>query len=150
MPVLALLFCFLVGKAQVPEIDWEELRKTQPWKATEQWEPVPDKVTPGQLDAPPSDAIILFNGSDLSAWHKPQYDYGVNMETVTAIIQEKVNNPKHTDPEWIVKDGAMIVKPGGGAIETKQSFGDIQLHIEWLAPVDAGKEDQDIVTVESF
>lgn len=126
----------------VPEVDWEELGKTQPWKATEQWEPVPPKVTPGIYAAPPSDAIILFDGKDLSQWHKPKYDYGVNMETVEAIINVKTNFPEHSAPEWQVKDGTMIVEPGTGAIETKQAFGDVQLHIEWLAPVDPGKKDQ--------
>lgn len=126
----------------VPTVDWDELQKTKPWEATEQWEPVPPKVTPGVWTAPPSDAIVLFDGSNLSQWHKPEYDYGVNMEQAAAIINAKTIAPKHTAPEWIVKDGVLEVKPGGGAIETKQSFGDVQLHIEWLAPNDPGKEGQ--------
>ena len=60
------LLCFLLVcscKAQeIPQVDWEALQKTKPWTATEQWEPVPEKVTPGVITAPPSDAIILFDG----------------------------------------------------------------------------------------
>ncbi len=132
-----------IGQGEVPEIDWAELQKTEPWKESEQWEPVPVKVAPAQWQGgPPSDAIVLFDGSDLSAWHKPKYGYGARMDQVEAIIKQKVQNPEWSDAEWMVKDGAMIVKPGSGAIETKQSFGDIQLHIEWLSPEDPGKKDQ--------
>ncbi len=72
--------------------------------------PEPPIVTPGKTNAdPPSDAVILFDGKDLSAWE---------------------NGDK-----WNVKDGVAIV--GHGDIKTKQSFGDCQLHIEWSAPVPA-------------
>ena len=72
--------------------------------------PEPPIITPGKTDAdPPSDAIVLFDGKDLSAWE---------------------NGDK-----WIVKDGVAIVKDTD--ITTKQSFGDCQLHIEWSAPVPA-------------
>ena len=140
------LFGFLLLNSsfaqEVIQIDWEELQKTEPWKATEQWKPVPEKVTPGFLTAPPSDAIILFDGKSLDHWHAPKYGYGARMDQVESIIKAKVNNPTFTPPKWDVKDGAMIVKPGGGAIETKQAFGDIQLHLEFLSPVDPGKEGQ--------
>ena len=66
----------------------------------------PEVVTPGENNAPPSDAIVLFDGKDLSAW----------------------NNTKN----WKVKDGVAIA--GRGDISTKESFGDCQLHIEWSAP----------------
>jgi hypothetical protein len=70
--------------------------------------PEPPIVTPGQTNAdPPSDAIVLFDGKDLSAW-------------------------KGGD-KWKVEDGVAIVQ--GGDIKTKQSFGDCQLHVEWSAPV---------------
>ncbi len=136
------LLSLATGAQEVIEIDWEELGKTQPWKATEVWEPKPDKVTPGRMDLPPSDAIMLFDGTNLDAWHKPKYDYGVRMDHVQSILDYKLNHDDYSPPKWNVKDGAMIVKPGGGAIETKQAFGDCQLHIEWLAPVDPGKESQ--------
>ncbi len=75
----------------------------------------PPIVTPGKTAAdPPSDAVVLFDGKDLSAWE---------------------NGDK-----WKVEDGVAIV--GGSDIKTKQSFGDCQLHIEWSAPVPAKGEGQ--------
>ncbi len=88
---------------------------------TEVWEPVPVKVVAGVQSAPPSDATVLFDGTNLDAWEK-----------------EKDGGPV----EWLLKDGAMVVKPGSGGIQTKEGFGDVQLHIEWLSPVDEGKEGQ--------
>ena len=82
-------------------------------KMTELWEPVPEIVTPGHLNAPPSDAIVLFDGSDLSQW-----------------INATTGGPAH----WKINpDGSMTVKQKGG-IETKEEFGSIQLHIEWKTP----------------
>ena len=80
---------------------------------TEVWEPEPEVVTPGSTaHHPPSDAIILFDGTDLSNW-----------------VGEDGK-----DPQWKVEDGAMTVVKGTGAIRTKQGFGSVQLHIEWRAP----------------
>jgi len=85
-------------------------------KLTEKWEPVPPKVTPGEGMAPPSDAIVLFDGSDLSKWESEDGD----------------------PASWKLEaDGSFTVVPGTGSIQTKQSFGDIQLHLEWRAPFDA-------------
>jgi len=72
---------------------------------------------PGQ---PPSDAVILFNGRDLSGW-------------VTA---------KGASPRWKVVDGAMEAVPKGGAIQTQKAFGDCQLHIEWATPTPPRGKDQ--------
>jgi hypothetical protein len=75
----------------------------------------PPVVTPGKTNAdPPSDAVILFNGKDLSAWE---------------------NGDK-----WKIEKGEAIVQESD--ISTKQSFGDCQLHIEWSAPVPATGESQ--------
>ncbi|EMI18711.1 multi-domain protein [Rhodopirellula maiorica SM1] len=64
-------------------------------------------MTPGETNADaPSDAVILFDGADLSEW-------------------------KNGD-KWDVKDG--VASTGKGMITTKQEFGDCQLHIEWSAP----------------
>lgn len=112
-------------------------------KATEVWSPIPPKVTPGIFPgSPPSDAIILFDGKDLSQWRKCALGYGGKMEDVAAVIKKYGTVTKYEDAGWEVKDGALIVKPGAGPIETKLSFGDVQLHIEWLAPVDTGKTGQ--------
>jgi hypothetical protein len=86
--------------------------KTDP-KDTEVWEPEPRVVTPGKDPyAPPSDAIVLFDGKNLDSW--------VSHDGKPA--------------RWSVGDGAMTVAKGTGDIKTKQSFGDIQLHIEWRTP----------------
>jgi hypothetical protein len=84
--------------------------------ATEVWTPVPKIVTPGATnnDAP-SDAIILFNGTNLNEW-----------------ISTKDGK---SDAKWTVADGAMTVKKGTGNIQTKRLFTDYQLHIEWRIPV---------------
>jgi hypothetical protein len=86
----------------------------QEWtaKLTALYEPVPEVVTPGVGTAPPSDAIVLFNGTDLDQW-----------ESV-----------KGGPAGWKLEDGAMTVVKGSGAIQTRQGFGDIQLHIEWRTP----------------
>ncbi len=81
-------------------------------EVTEVWDPEPKIVTPGNsYGLPPSDAIILFDGTNLDSW-----------------IQE---NGK---PKWNLNDGYMTVKPGSGGLFTKQSFGDCQLHIEFRTP----------------
>jgi 3-keto-disaccharide hydrolase len=82
---------------------------------TEVWKPVPPVVTPGAKDSdPPSDAIVLFDGKDESQW---------------------VSAQDHTPAQWVVSDGVLTVnKNGGGNIETKRSFKDYQLHIEWKIP----------------
>lgn len=74
----------------------------------------PRVVTPGATtSAPPSDAIVLFDGRDLAQWQS-----------------EKDGGPA----QWTVSDGAITVKAGTGSIRTKQAFGDVQLHIEWATP----------------
>lgn len=81
---------------------------------TEVWEPVPPKVDPGPFSPspPPSDAIVLFDGSDFDKWQ----------------------NAEGNEPEWELNDDHMTVVKGTGTIETKQEFGSVQLHIEWRAP----------------
>ncbi|MCO6453913.1 MAG: DUF1080 domain-containing protein [Pirellulaceae bacterium] len=69
----------------------------------------PPVVTPGEQGGAPSDAVVLFDGSDLSAW-------------------ENADN-------WKIVDGVMV--SGRGDARTRQAFGDCQLHIEWSAPTPA-------------
>jgi len=80
--------------------------------ATEVWDPEPSVVVPGSGTNPPSDAIVLFDGSNLAQW---QHVDG-------------------SDAAWKLGDGAFSVVGGSGDILTKQSFGDVQLHIEWRTP----------------
>ena len=91
----------------------DRLSEEQQAAKTEVWEPVPPIVT-AKVNQPPSDAIVLFNGDDLSAWE--------SVETGEA--------------KWQVSDGVMTVKPGAGDIKTKQAFCDVQLHLEWRTPTD--------------
>ena len=141
------LLFFISGNSQkypIQEYDWSALQETKPWEATEQWTPVPKKVTPGHTTGmAPSDAIVLFDGKDLSNWHKPKYSYGAGFQDTKGHIQNNVyENFPGTEPEWQIKSGAIEVLPGGGNLATKQKFGSVQLHIEWLSPVDPGKEGQ--------
>ena len=79
----------------------------------------PRVVTPGAGTAPPSDAVTLFSGKDLSAW---------TAENGGA-------------PQWKVENGYAEVA-GNGGILTKESFGDIQLHVEWATPAEVKGEGQ--------
>lgn len=81
-------------------------------EATEVWAPEPVVVTPGEGRAPPSDAVVLFDGSGLSAWR----------------------HLDGRDVEWDVLDGVLTVVPGTGDIATRAGFGDVQLHVEWRSP----------------
>ena len=110
------ILCMLISSFSVTA---QERPKLDP-KLTEAWEPVPEKVTPGENNGAPSDAIILFDGKDLNEW-----------------IGDKGGTA-----EWIVADGAMTVKPKTGEIKTKQKFGDFQLHIEWRTPAKVKGEGQ--------
>lgn len=141
----ALVLCLIAVKIlsqDVPVLNWAELGKTKPWEATEQWQPVPAKITPGFSNQPPSDAIVLFNGKNLDQWHKPKYGYGARMDQVEAIIKVKQEKPEFSPPAWTIQDGFLVVKGGAGDIETKQAFGNIQLHIEWSSPAAPGKTGQ--------
>jgi hypothetical protein len=83
---------------------------------TEIWTPEPAIVTPGATDeAPPSDDIHLFDGTNLDEW---------------------VSAQDHTRAQWVVHDGILTVKkaPGVGNIETKRKFKNYQLHVEWRIP----------------
>lgn len=94
--------------------------ETAPEKLTEAWSPTPIEVfTP--LNGAPSDALVLFDGTNADAWQPA--------------------NP--TGQPWTVADGALVVPPGKpGDLRTKQAFGDVQLHVEWRAPTEPSGEGQ--------
>lgn len=82
-------------------------------------DPEPRVVTPGTTaGAPPSDAIVLFDGRDLSAWE----------------------GEGGGAPNWKVENGHAEVR--GGGILTKEEFGAVQLHVEWAAPAEVQGEGQ--------
>ncbi len=91
--------------------------KQHPWAKHDHNRPVPQDVQPGDKPgAPPSDAIVLFDGTEAS--FKKNWVH----------IREK----RKTD--WAIVDGTMQSMKGAGYIATKEEFGDCQLHVEWKAP----------------
>ncbi len=91
---------------------------------TEVWSPEPKVVTPGATaGAPPSDAIILFDGKNMDEW---------------------VQNNDKSPCKWLLADGVMtVVKARGvGNIETKRTFKNYQLHVEWKIPENITGTDQ--------
>lgn len=86
---------------------------------TEVWQPEPKVVTPGATcAAAPSDAIILFDGKNLDEW-------------VSAQDHDKDRN---APAKWTVADGIVTVSKDAGNIETKRTFKNYQLHVEWKVP----------------
>jgi hypothetical protein len=88
-----------------------------PWRVHDPGRPQPRVVDPGP---PPSDAVRLFDGQDLSEWEDAAGDA----------------------PRWTVVDGCMVVAPGGGSVQTRRALGDCQLHVEWAAPGAVEGDDQ--------
>ncbi|MBI4557532.1 MAG: DUF1080 domain-containing protein [Candidatus Hydrogenedentes bacterium] len=95
-------------------IDGVMVHETDPAK-----QPPPPVVTPGKDSTPkkagqaPSDAIVLFDGKDLSNW---------------------TSNQAGEATKWVVEDGAMMPTKRSGMIRSKQEFGSCQLHVEWAPP----------------
>jgi hypothetical protein len=112
IPFAPVLGCLVIAAA---------LRAGEPdpqWLGHDRERPAPVVVTPGtfsspeQPGVPPSDATVLFDGKDPSAW--------VAMDG--------------SPTKWVAKDGALECVPGSGYVRTLQSFGDCQFHVEWAAP----------------
>lgn len=101
--LLSLPFLAIAGMTQAQDMKPED---------TEVWEPVPQVVTPGKGTKPPSDAIVLFDGSGFDEWE----------------------STKGGEVKWKLEGDAMVIVPGTGDIRTKREFTDYQLHIEWRTP----------------
>jgi hypothetical protein len=87
-----------------------------PWRIHDAARPHPRVVTPGATPgAAPADAIILFDGKDLSKWVQ---------QTKGAV----------TDARWPVRDGYFETGAGSGSLFTREKFGDVQLHLEFATP----------------
>jgi len=97
------------------------------WPIHDRTRPQPRVVTPGSFSTPqeagkpPSDAVVLFDGTDLSRWE----------------------SQKSGPAPWKVENGYFEVVKGTGGIQTKEGFGDVQLHVEWMAPNPPVGKDQD-------
>ncbi len=127
LPIAALALTAASGSA--PAQDKPGFRDTPTipgtsWKVHDADRPYPTVVTPAaQPGGAPSDAVVLFDGSSLDAWQA-----------------------QHTP--WTIADGAVTSRPragGGGenALISKQSFGDVQLHLEFRSPNPPEKSSQD-------
>ena len=105
-----------VGGTQNP--NGQEYPRMVP-EMTEFYDPVPPTVTPGKFDAKnqnwgaPSDAIILFDGTNLNEWESARGG---------------------GEAQWTVADGLLTVNKRAGDIITKREFGDFQIHLEWRVP----------------
>lgn len=111
MPVV--LACAACISLSAQEKQYPQPEKMSPGMS-EYWTPQPKVVTPGDIttNSAPSDAIVLFDGKDLSAWE----------------------NTKGEPAQWTVHDGVMTVNKKAGDIRTKQKFENYQLHLEWCVP----------------
>ncbi len=126
---LALAFAGLVASSALaagPPEDPKAPPAASPtgWKQHDVRRPKPPVAEPaGEVvpAAPPKDAVVLFDGSNLDAW----------------------KSPSGGAAKWKVVDGATETLPGAGPIVTRKSFGDIQLHIEWAAPQPPDGKGQD-------
>lgn len=99
-------------KMEEPELisDAESKEPTKP-EETEIWEPKPKEVNVNAKTGVPSDAIVLFDGSNFDEWNS-----SVDSSAV----------------KWVLnKDGSMTVNDKTGDIQTKRNFGSVQLHVEW-------------------
>jgi hypothetical protein len=100
----------LLGQ-EMPLKDSKQVLEQGDPKLTEEYVNVPI-ITPGANNQAPSDAIVLFDGKGLNEWTSEKGDAA----------------------KWETKDGMMTVAKGVGAIITKRTFADCQLHIEWCSP----------------
>jgi hypothetical protein len=96
------------------------------WRVHDGTRPQPRVITPATSSTqdapgrPPSDAVVLFDGSDLSKW------------------RGRGEGPAG----WKVEEGAMVIQPRTGSIRSKDEFGDCQIHLEWAAPTPPSGRDQ--------
>lgn len=114
----------MVKKSNDTLIIHQEYSGTEPTKPeeTEFYEPKVPVVNPYGNNGVPSDAVILFNGKNLDNW---------------------ISVTDSTAAKWhINEDGSMTVNDKTGDIQTKQHFGDIQLHLEWKSPAEVQREGQ--------
>lgn len=119
LTALAAAFISLTADAQE-----KQYPKPEPMRPgmSEFWTPQPKIITPGdaKTNSAPSDAVVLFDGKDLSKWEQPDGSAAA----------------------WIVKNGMVTVNKKSGNIQTKEKFGSFQLHLEWSVPVDIQGESQ--------
>jgi hypothetical protein len=127
--VLCLAACLVAQQKKNPGYTDTAILPGQKWHVHDSNRPHPNAVKPGKvLGAPPSDATVLFDGTDLSRWM--QRGRGED-------------RGKEVEAKWKVADGYFECAPGTGALITREKFGDVQLHIEWMEPTEIKGQDQD-------
>ncbi len=112
--LLAGLLGLALGSQEPSGVGYDDtpLIPGQKWRVHDKQRPSPPVVRPAAPTLPPADAIVLFDGTDLSAW-------------------------EHGDGQpaaWKLENGVMEVGGGKGDLQTKATFGSCQLHLEWMAP----------------
>ena len=106
-----------------PGYDDTDLIPGQPWRVHDSRRPHPRIVSPAaEPGGPPSDAVVLFDGTDLSEW-------------------ESARDPG-AEAAWKVENGHVEVVPGTGDMQTVKHFSDCQLHLEWASPSEVSGESQ--------
>lgn len=116
--IIVAVALFLLGVIQVTPSAFAQSAGLTRWQIHDMSRPQPPVVTPGEAStqekpgAPPSDAIVLFDGTSLAAWQ----------------------TEKGAPAPWKVENGYLEVVPKSGDIYSKQSFGDCQVHVEWQSP----------------
>ena len=112
------------------------------WHVHDPDRPNPRIITPAQsgtqdkAGTAPSDAIVLFDGKDTSHW-------------------QSTENGQAVAPKWKVEAGYMVAEKNAGSIFSKESFGDIQLHVEWSSPTPArgdgqGRGNSGVIIMRSY
>lgn len=117
--------CLFAAARQTPSANAEPPGPFLPggrWRVNDPARPAPRVVIPGtescqgEPGRPPSDALVLFDGKDLSHW------MSISSRGVTG------------EPKWKVEDGYMEVVRGTGSLVSKEKFGSAQIHVEWATP----------------
>ena len=127
VPALAVLFLSVCPPVRLSAQEHREgpMPQGARWAVHSWSRPRPPVVDPGPERPPvpaPSDAVVLFDGPDLSQWMSQQ---------------------DSSAAKWVVRDGYMEVAPGTGGMMTRRGLGDVQLHIEWSAPTPPHGEGQE-------
>jgi hypothetical protein len=119
LPALAFALAAAAQTPPNPDLGFKDtpMLPGQKWHVHDPDRPYPPVVKPGATPgAPPSDAIVLFDGKDLSKWGHATRDGNI------------------VDTKWPVRDGFFEVQTGSGQLVSREKFGDIQLHVEWSSP----------------
>ena len=125
-PIKAAVFCLAILAVQAQKPFSCSAQPDPNYLDHDRTRPQPAVVTPGTSSTqdrpgqPPSDAVVLFDGKDLSQW--------VNLDG--------------SPTKWITRDGYMECVRGSGYVRTLQNFGDCQLHVEWATPTPPHGEGQ--------